>query len=254
MPHVIFTKEDYDLDFKKLRFRKYQNIWDVRYKEESNSPSKTIYLKTPVMELSMMEEDADNYYLICQVNPDDDKFCSLIHSFDMATREEISEDCESWGFKPDTPISVIEQRFIPTMKVSSVNYEASIHLVIPKESRVDIYDKEKNTLKLSQLERGSRMAVFLQLDGVNFESQYFSLKFVVEQIMVKLPPKDEVAKKVKDETDREREVEEECLLEKSEDDDLKSYYNPRATKYSHNPVRPDIYENETDYQEDLEDD
>ena len=165
----------------------------------------------------------------------------------MATIEEMSQDVEAWGFRKNTPLTFIEKRFIPTLKMSSVNYEYSLHLIIPKNDQVFIYDQNGESQDIKVLKPDQKINLLLLLDGIEFKNNYFSVKFLVEQIRVKLSP-NEKNNIVKDEP---KEIPTgECILEESLDE--KSNANINAPKYSHNP-KEELYSNlDEPYYEDEE--
>ena len=251
MPYVIFKKDETQLDVKKLRYRRYENIWDIRYKEIKDEPSRSVYIQTPALKLSLLEEDDNYFYLICRINNNDEKFWDLIQNLDMATIEEMSEDCVSWGFRDDTPLTFIEKRFIPTLKMSSINYEYSLHLVVPKSVKLDIYDQNGIPISMNLIKRDYKLAMLLLLDGVEFKNNYFSLKFLVEQMKVKVPDdldKDTDIDQKKDNQDNQNDQTKknsECLLNDSEDDERVSQYYNDVTKYSNKP-RQELYGEDND--------
>jgi len=186
MPHTIF-KKDSEFDPKKLSFRRMKNIWDMRYKTEEQERSTSIYIQTPPLKLSLIEQDAYHYFLICKLNDRDEKFWDLMSSLDLATMEEMSEDGKSWGFKEGTPLTFIEKRFIPSIKISSINYEHSLHLIIPKSDDVYMYDQNDVPIDPQMIKKDYRLTFLLLLDGVEFKDNHFSLKFITQQIKAKIP-------------------------------------------------------------------
>jgi hypothetical protein len=248
MPYTIFKKDDDTLDVKKLRYRRYENIWDIRYKEHDNEPSRTIYIQTPPLKLSLIEEDAHYYYLICQINSNDERFWDLMQNFDMATVEEMSEDTVNWGFREDTPLTFIEKRFVPTLKMSSINYEYSLHLIIPKTAQLDIFDQTGKPIKMENVKRDYRLAMLLLLDGVEFKNNYFNLKFCVEQMKVRIPESE--MDKTKNAIKIEPTTTEDCVL--NESDEAVSQHQGDVTKYSTTP-KPDLYKEDDPQEEPNED-
>jgi len=251
----LVVRRPNDLDLKKLCFRKYKNLWDIRYREHPDERSKTIYLQTPQMKLSLIEEDHRNYYLVFKIGRRDSGFWDLLASLDVATVEDQCEDPEEWGYKPSTPISFIETHMIPTLKMSTTNYEHSFHLSVPKTDDVAIYDQDEVLTDLSLLKPGYRISLLMLLDGVEHRHNYFSLRFVLEQAKARIPTevwKEEVAQ-AQEESDDEvappkREQSDElpkgaCLIEDSEDGDNVSTYPTDVTKISNKPRR-ELYESD----------
>ncbi len=236
MPYIVF-KKDSEIDRKKLIYRKFRNLWDIRYKENDDEKPRSIYIQTPPLKLSILEEDHKNYYLIFKMGQSDERFWDLLASLDMSTIEEIAEDFVSWGFKEGTPISVIESHFLPTLRMSSVNYEHSLYIKVPKTDAIYMYDQDEISIGIDELEDGCRMSLLLLLDGVKYHDNYYKLKFNLEQCKVRKPQ--EVPEEVKNELPEELPMGE-CLIDNSEDD-MSNYQHEDVTKYSNKPKK-ELYE------------
>jgi hypothetical protein len=249
--YVLFRKET-ELDPTFLQYRKCKNIWDIRYKKETER-SKTIYVQSPSLELSLIEEDGHNYYLIFKME-DDGNFNQLIERLDIASLEEICNDPASWGFKENTPISVMESYYLPTLRRSTVNLENSFYLTVAKTDKITLYDQNEVPIDFSALQVGYKITLLMLLDGVENKNDCFKLKFILEQAKVKIPQQEEQSvpetasvpepEKIEDEEEDDNLPEGECLItESDEDNDLVSTYFPEMTKYNDNP-KEDLYEYE----------
>lgn len=179
------------LDKSNIVYRKYENLWDVRYKTSSSKRSKAIYIQTPALELSSIEEDEQNYYLIYKVDIEKNSdFCDLMLNLDMALLEEMCNDKEFWNYRDNAPVNYIERHLMPVVRMSSTNYEYSLYLVVHKLDDVNVFDEHKNQLDMSQLKAESNMVLLLLLDGVTYEKGMFNIKFNLEQakLVVEEPP------------------------------------------------------------------
>lgn len=170
------------LDKSNIVYRKYENLWDVRYKGPTNKRSKAIYIQTPALELSSIEEDDQNYYLIYKVDIEKNSdFCDLMLNLDMALLEEMCGDKEFWNYRENTPINFIERHLMPVVRMSSTNYEYSLYLTVHKLDDISVFDENKHPLEVNQLNAGSNMILLLLLDGVVYEKGMFNIKMNLEQ-------------------------------------------------------------------------
>ncbi len=242
--YVVLRKGE-DLDPKKLRYRKLTNIWDIRYKEEDVKRSKTIYLQSPALRLSWLEEDDHNYYMIFKLGEDDTGFWDLVASLDMASLEEMCAIPNEWNFVENTPIAVLEHHFLPTLRISTTNFEHSFYLTVPKTDQVTLFDAQEQLVEMSDVEVGCKMTLLLLLDGVKWSHNYYHLHFILEQAKVQLAEVvevEEVGEEVVAEEEREYEsdkepiVKEECLLTHSDSEN--SNYE---SKQSNRP-KEEVYE------------
>lgn len=216
MPYQIFKKSS-EVDTDKLKYKKYRDLWDVRYKPNSTEKSRAIYLQTPALKLSLIEENKKNYYLTCKVGSEEENFSSLVQIFEMAVMEDMMADMSYWGFNPDdTMINDVESSFIPTLKMSSVNWDYCFHLQVPKMDEVDIFDDEKTPMDMSLLKKDYEMTMLLLFDGVERHNGFYRLKFILHQVKVKKPYTNG-----------------KLLIEESEDDQESNYPLEDSIKYSH---------------------
>jgi hypothetical protein len=227
MPYQILKRSS-EVDTVKLKYKKYRDLWDVRYKPDPKNKSRAIYLQTPALKLSSIEENKDSYFLTCRVGSEEERFSNLIQIFEMAVMEDMMADMSYWGFDSErTMVNQVESRFIPTLKMSSVNWDYSIHLEIPKMDEVDVFDHEKTPMDMSLLRKDYEISMLLLLDGVERQNGFYRLKFILQQVKANVPqsvwqPRRVVTKG-------------ELLIEESEDDQESNYPLENSIKYSHMP-------------------
>ena len=236
MPYTIFKKVD-EIDTNSLKFKKYQDLWDIRYKPDRQQKSSAIYLQTTPLKLSMFEESKESFYMTCQV---DDRFGHMIQALEMAVLDDIIADMDYWGFDPEnTMVNDVESKWVPTIKMSSVNHDYNFHIRVTKESDVDVYDQEKTAMDISVLREGYDVRMLLLLDGVIRENGFYRLKFVLQQVKAQVPkevwqPKRVEAGMIKSE-DAEDSVHGQCHIEVSDDDQESNYPLENSRKYRQYP-------------------
>ena len=232
MSRYIVFKKDLVVDPKKLRFQRVKNLWDVRYQDDENPRGKHIYFQTPPLRLSLIEEDNYNYYMIFKLSEKDQQFWDMIATVDMATVEEMCQDPTEWNFREDTPTSIIESHYVPSLRMSSVNYEHSFYLTVPKTDDVSIFDQNEVQVDLSTMKPGYKITLLLLLDGVESRNHYYHLKFILEQAKVRIPLERKII--ADDEETATTLPTGQCLLNDSEGD-MVSNYPGNESKNSRRP-------------------
>jgi hypothetical protein len=258
MPFTIFKKVE-DIDTNSLRFRKYQDLWDVRYKPDSQHKSSAVYLQTPSLALSMFEEGKESYYLTCQV---DTRFAHMIQALEMAVLDDQLADMKYWGFDPEnTMVNEVESKWVPSIKMSSVNRDYNFHIKVPKGDDVDVYDQDKTRMDMSLLREGYTVRMLLLLDGVVRENGYYRLKFVLQQVKAQVPKEVWQTKRVAEDIIESEEEEEKvlghCQIEVSEDDQESNYPLENSKKYReypHEEFSEDVEEEEEEEEEEEDED
>jgi hypothetical protein len=130
----------------------------------------------------------------------------------MALLEEICSDPLTWDFKEGTPVSIMESHFMPTLRMSSTNFEYSFYLTVPKTEQVMFFDKDENEVDMSELKLGSRVTLLLLLDGIESRNHFYHMKFILEQAKVRSPEK-EVEEDSKEESNDKEKIQEETKEE-----------------------------------------
>lgn len=260
--YIVFRRAE-DLDEKCLRYSRVKDVsrvndlWDIRYKESAEDRSKTIYIQTPAMELAHREEDRFNFYLVFRLPQDDTSMMKLLWNLDHATLEEMCQDPCKWHFSEETPVTVMESHFIPTVRPSITTYDWSFCLTVPKNDQVNVFDADRNPINFTDMTPSSRVVLLLCLDGVEERSHYFNLRFLLEQAKVK-PPREPEPESEEEEQEKEKEEDKkkdnlellseeeyqpqgECLLKDDEEADMVSNYLTDMPKFRNNP-RSELYD------------
>lgn len=222
---VVFKSCD-DFELENLLFRKYKNVYDIRYKKEEDKRSKTIYIQTPTLEVSHIEVDEDNYYFIFNLNDNTEQFWNMISTLDVATLDEMCQNQEEWGYNTGTPAAVIENHYVPTLKMTSITYDYAFTLQVPKTDDIPVFSLKNEPISVEDIKVGDYIKLLLLLDGVENQNQFFSLKLNLEQAKIRPPPKQNTNQNnmdtLENQTNQETILTEKDLQEQPKKDDTSS--------------------------------
>lgn len=186
-PKLFKVLDDQEIiDPHKLIFKKCTNLWEVRYRESPNSRSQSIYLSTPIMRLVSLDCDEDNYFMIFHLDEERKNHSTFIETMinlDLSVIQEMFNEMSFWNFPDDTPISIIETSFRPTLRRSIIcDGDHAFYLVISKSDDIAFYDQNKKQIDVEDLAVGNDVAMLLLFIGVMPRKVGYQLEFGLEQM------------------------------------------------------------------------
>lgn len=224
---LILSKAD-EFENKNLRFgppkilgkssKKYSII---RYRDLAENQNKELYLQSPGAILGSLEwgPSPDNEKIIDTAyidlylleKRDANNFKRVINQLDLYLIGKIWEKRVQWGLPEKTPLIQIEKQWIPTLKLSSLDYtRSSLKFQIPVKYysdsqyiEIDLFDQDNDELPMSLLKPEYSARGLILLKGIVQEGGFFYLDWELKQLKVWIP----------------EQVFDSCQLSASEDED-----------------------------------
>lgn len=208
---VINHTDDINVENFKVGMPRNQKYSIIRYMDPKDKSRKHLYLQTPSVHLgNLVSQPGSNddttdpeqrdsqlgrVYMELYLHRAKEEFRKLINEIDIHIMKRIWINREEWGLSKDTTLIDIERHWIPSLKLSILDFEQNcLKFVIPLKAYggkeyldMDAYDHENCELPLSLIKPEYQARGLLFYKGVIKDGNYFSLDWELKQLKVKIP-------------------------------------------------------------------
>lgn len=168
------------------------------HEETKTDESNSVGAEGPQVESqqdNLKKENTGYAYLDLYLHREKDEFRKMLNEIDVHIIKRIWTNRVEWGLSKDTSLIEIERCWIPSLKISSLNYDQTcLKFALPMKSYngnpyldMDVYDQENYELPISLLKPEYPARGLLFYKGVIKDGNYFSLDWELKQLKVKIP-------------------------------------------------------------------
>jgi len=149
-----------------------------------------VYLQSPSGHLGELQWDESNETAYLDLFQNNTSFIHTLNRLDAYFCKKIWDHRQDWGLAISTPLSAVENCWVPSLKTSALDYQKNslkFKLDVKHGGEVEIFDQDNINLSLKVLEPSYPARALIALKGVAKLGDFFYLDLELKQLKVKVP-------------------------------------------------------------------